>query len=71
MLFDLPALLGIDLDDAGQHLLLLLQDIPRLLHAPGAQLGDVDEALDPLLNLDKGAEVRQRTTLTVMSEPLA
>ena len=58
-----PALLGIDLDDAGQHLLLLLQDVSRLLHAPGAQLGDVDEGLDPLLDLDKGAEVRQANHL--------
>src|SRR5665648_156260 len=54
-----PATLGVDLDDLDVDLLTGLQDLGRLLYVVLSQLGDVDEAFDPFLDLDERAEAHQ------------
>ena len=54
-----PLVLGIDLEDQGFHLVALLQELAGVLDALGpGEIGDVHQAVDPLLHLDKGPEVR-------------
>ncbi len=52
------AVFRLDAENDGLDLLALLQDFGRMLDALGpAQVGDVDEAVDAVFDLDEGAEV--------------
>ena len=51
-----PAFLAVDLDDAGGNLLVGLQVVLHLVNAVLADLGDVDEPVDAVLQFNEGAE---------------
>ena len=52
------AVFGLDAEDDGADLLALLEDFGGVLDALGpGEVGDVDEAVDAVFDLDKGAEV--------------
>ena len=46
----------VDLDDAGRDVLVHLEHVLDLVHAVFADLRDVDEAIDIVLEADEGAE---------------
>src|SRR6266702_2959771 len=51
-----PAPVQVDVDDLDEDLVAHLHDLLRDLHVPVGQLGDVDQALDALLDPDERAE---------------
>src|SRR5262249_15166358 len=51
-----PAPVQVDVDDLDEDLVAHLDDLLRDLHVPVGQLGDVDQALDALLDPDERAE---------------
>src|SRR5829696_7467892 len=51
-----PAAAGVHVDDAGVHLVTGAHDLVRRLHVMVGQLGDVDQTLNPLGDLDEGPE---------------
>ena len=53
-----PLVLGVDVEHDRLDLVALLQDLGRVLHPLGpGHVGDVDEAVDALLDLDERAEI--------------